>query len=122
MIDTLKTLALVVAFLMAMEAMLAVALFIGKKPMPFWLRVFFKFPLSKFQWYRKWYGGRWELWYIDECMADIWFHEKSLYNGQRPMSSRGTPVIEDYNESRPSRRQDDIGRNSERKEDAAGVS
>lgn len=98
MIDTMKTFALVVAFIAVMEILIAIALFAFKKPMPSWLRIFFKYPLSKFQWYRKWYGGRWERWYIEVCHSDIWFHEKSLYKGQRPCSARGTPIIEDYNE------------------------
>jgi len=28
--------------------------------------------LSKYQRCRKWYGGRWELWYIGICSAHIW--------------------------------------------------
>lgn len=33
---------------------------------------FYIYGLSKFKWYRRWYGGRWELWNIGICHANIW--------------------------------------------------
>lgn len=28
--------------------------------------------LSNYRWYRKYYSGRWELWFIDICHAELW--------------------------------------------------
>jgi hypothetical protein len=58
---------------------------------PFW-RVW----LSKYRWYRRWYGGRWEKWCTDHPVcSDIWYND--CVEGERPcVLCRGTPVIEDY--------------------------
>lgn len=32
---------------------------------------------SKYQWYRKFYGGRWELWWIGICASAIWLDMRS---------------------------------------------
>lgn len=28
--------------------------------------------LSGFKWFRRWCGGRWELWWVEPCRAGIW--------------------------------------------------
>ncbi len=91
----LYNLTFVVGLVISFEILYTLILFCMKKPMPFWLRwFFFDRLLCKFQWYRKWYGGLWINWYIEECYGDIWFNNIGI--ADRPMSSRGTPIIEDY--------------------------
>jgi len=53
---------------------------------------------SHFKWYRKWYGGRWELHYIDVCHAYLWLEMAAdkKWPEYRPPCSFGTPLIEDY--------------------------
>lgn len=41
--------------------------------MNFFRRFWFQHFLGqRFQWYRRWFGGRWELHWIDICGSDIW--------------------------------------------------
>lgn len=59
---------------------------------------FFRYLLSNYRWYRRWYGGRWERHYIELCHSLIWL---DMQPGRKwpnwiPHSSRGTPTIEDY--------------------------
>lgn len=61
----------------------------------------FRFHLGqRFQWYRRWFGGRWELHWIDICGAYIWLPMSSDPQRQWPAyrqpCSVGAPIIEDY--------------------------
>ena len=54
--------------------------------------------LSRFQWYRRYVGGRWEYHWIDICASSMWL---SMAPGKywpeyRQPCSHGTPVIEDW--------------------------
>lgn len=56
--------------------------------------------IERFQWYRKWIGGHWELWYIDVPVSSaIWIQvpECSALTGCRPSGlARGTPICENH--------------------------
>ena len=54
--------------------------------------------LNKYQWFRRWYGGRWERHFIDVCMTFIWLpmDQKRKWPAYRQPCSIGTPIIEDY--------------------------
>lgn len=56
--------------------------------------------LSKFRFYRKWWGGHWELWWVDfPVCSEVWhdLNQCSLEAKKRPYGLlRGTPVCEDY--------------------------
>lgn len=59
---------------------------------------FFKQMLSRFQWYRRWHGGRWEYHWIEICGSFIWLDmdpDRKWPEYVQPCS-RGTPLIEDY--------------------------
>ena len=58
----------------------------------------FKHHLSRYQWYRKWYGGRGERHWIEICMSFIWLdmHPDRCWPGYRQPCSHGTPEIEDW--------------------------
>jgi hypothetical protein len=44
----------------------------------------FEYSLSKFRWYRRLRGGRWELWFIDTPVGvEMWFQEDHS-DGSRP--------------------------------------
>ena len=67
------------------------------------VKFFRSFPLrywlgQRFQWYRRWYGGRWERHWIDVCGGFIWLemHPERCWPEYRQPCSRGTPTIEDY--------------------------
>ena len=64
---------------------------------------FFKHLLSRFQWYRRWYGGIWEYWYIEMCYNSMWLDmsPEHCYPKQYPCTGRGTPIIENYLDSEP---------------------
>jgi hypothetical protein len=53
-----------------------------------------------FQWYRRWYGGRWERHAIDICRSYIWLPMSNNPGRQWPAyrqpCSVGAPLIEDY--------------------------
>ena len=58
----------------------------------------FKYWLCRFQWYRRWYGGRWEHHWIDICDCAMWLdmhHDRKWPEWVQPCSS-GIPIIEDY--------------------------
>lgn len=63
--------------------------------------LFFLCALRQFTWYRRWHGGRWELWHVDfPFCASIW-HElegRQLESESRRPTGlcRGTPVVEDW--------------------------
>lgn len=64
-------------------------------------RFWFMYVLGqRFQWYRRWYGGRWELHFIDICNSDIWLSMSSnplrQWPAYRQPCSVGYPLIEDY--------------------------
>jgi hypothetical protein len=63
--------------------------------MLFWFRHVFG---QRFQWYRRWYGGCWELHFIDICHAHLWLdmHPDRKWPDYRQPCSVGAPVIEDY--------------------------
>ena len=58
----------------------------------------FKHPLARFQWYRRWYGGRWERHWIDICGSCMWLdmHPERCWPAYRQPCSFGTPENEDY--------------------------
>jgi hypothetical protein len=60
-----------------------------------WFRYFLG---QRFQWYRRWYGGRWEYHYIDLCKSSMWLDMRPdrKWPDYRQPCSVGTPVIEDY--------------------------
>lgn len=60
----------------------------------FWFKHF----LGSYQWYRKWYGGRWERHWIDICGAFIWLDVEpdKHWPFYRQPCSFGTPTIEDW--------------------------
>lgn len=62
----------------------------------FWFQHF----LGRFQWYRRWYGGRWENHWIDICGSFIWLPMSNAPERQWPAyrqpCSFGAPLIEDY--------------------------
>lgn len=66
--------------------------------MSFFRAFFFKYHLARFQWYRRWYGGRWEYHFIDICRASMWLdmHPARCWPAYRQPCSVGSPVIEDY--------------------------
>lgn len=56
--------------------------------------------LDRFQWYRKWYGGRWEYHWIDICYSAMWLPmtRPNVWPDYRQPCSHGTPIIEDWPE------------------------
>ena len=73
--------------------------------MKHWLQKRLRYLCSNRKWFRKWYGGYWEQWYIDCFHCDIWFDidKKSALNGIindeakfRPGCGFGTPYCEYY--------------------------
>ena len=56
--------------------------------------------LSRFRWYRRRKGGRWEYHFIDMCRASMWLHMRPEPERQWPLyrqpCSVGVPIIEDY--------------------------
>lgn len=56
--------------------------------------------LCGFQWYRKYKGGRWELWLMDRCscLGSQWFQWDSDVNGRPHPTCRGTPTVELFRE------------------------
>jgi hypothetical protein len=57
--------------------------------------------LDRFEWYRRWCGGHWELWWVDCVNATIWHQvgECSLKTQIRPTPlCRGTPLCEQHPE------------------------
>ena len=58
----------------------------------------FKHLLGNFQWYRKWYGGRWEFHYIDVCHSSMWLdmHPDRKWPEWVQPCSHGTPIVEDW--------------------------
>jgi len=53
---------------------------------------------QNFQWYRRWYGGRWERHFIDVCCSFIWLdmHPDRKWPEYRQPCSIGRPTIEDH--------------------------
>lgn len=52
---------------------------------------------SAWLWFRRWVGGRWELWYVDMCHSEIWHHEPEYHSlFGRPGGCFGTPTIEHH--------------------------
>jgi len=68
------------------------------------MKLFRAFPfrhwLARFQWYRRWYGGRWEYHYIEICASFMWLDctPPRIWPAYRQPCSRGTPLIEDWPE------------------------
>ena len=54
--------------------------------------------LCRYQWYRRWHGGRWEYHFIDICHAHMWLnmHPDRKWPEYRQPCSVGTPIVEDY--------------------------
>ncbi len=58
---------------------------------------------ARFQWFRRWIGGRWELWWVDHPVcAEVWHWRDLGDNLENPPTCicRGVPLIEDYREPR----------------------
>ena len=57
-----------------------------------------KYWLCNYQWYRRWFGGRWEYHWIDICCKAMWLdmHRDRCWPEWRQPCSHGTPIIEDY--------------------------
>ena len=57
-----------------------------------------KYWLSDYQWYRKWYGGRWEYHDITICHAQMWLEmrQDKCWPEYIQPCSLGVPIIEDY--------------------------
>lgn len=60
----------------------------------FWLRHW----LCRHQWYRRWYGGRWEFHWIDVCGAAMWLEmtPPNCWPEYRQPCSVGAPIVEDW--------------------------
>jgi hypothetical protein len=60
--------------------------------------LWFKCHFSKYQWYRKWYGGRWEKHWIHICASSMWLAmtPPRVWPEWRQPCSHGTPEIEDW--------------------------
>ena len=57
---------------------------------------FWRVMLSNRQWYRRWYGGRWERWNVDYPVCSLIWHWDCV-EGERPGPlCRGRPTVEDY--------------------------
>jgi hypothetical protein len=58
----------------------------------------FKHHLCRYQWYRRWHGGRWEYHFIDICCSHMWLdmHSDRKWPDYRQPCSVGAPVVEDY--------------------------
>jgi len=61
-------------------------------------RFFFKHWLCKYQWYRKWYGGRWEYHFIHICCGSMWLDmtPPRVWPDYVQPCSMGAPKIEDW--------------------------
>lgn len=60
-----------------------------------WFKIF----LSDYQWYRRAYGGHWELWYIDHPIcSSMWLDVKqcSVGTSYREPGWRGSPRCENW--------------------------
>jgi hypothetical protein len=59
--------------------------------------------LSRFQWYRRYIGGRWENHFIDICNARMWFlmDPGMCWPDYEQPCSRGAPIIEDWPKKTP---------------------
>lgn len=70
-----------------------------------WLlrKFWFKHLLSRYQCYRRWYGGRWEYHWIDICGGAMWLEmtPPKIWPKYRQPCSVGAPIIEDYPVRRP---------------------
>lgn len=64
----------------------------------FFRMFWFKYALSRYQWYRRWYGGRWEYHYIDVCKSSMWLDmtPPRIWPEWRQPCSFGTPKVEDW--------------------------
>jgi len=62
--------------------------------MIFWIKHY----LSKYKWYRKWYGGRWEYHWIDICCCAMWLDmtPPRMWPEYTQPCSHGTPIIENW--------------------------
>jgi hypothetical protein len=60
----------------------------------------FEYLLKRFQWYRRWYGGRWEYHWIDICGTAMWLpmsnNPARQWPAYRQPCSFGAPIIEDW--------------------------
>ena len=61
-------------------------------------KFFFRHLFAKYQWYRKWYGGRWEYHFIHVCGASMWLDmtRPRVWPKWVQPCSHGTPIIEDW--------------------------
>ena len=84
MIACLKALSWVLLTLLALVVIISLIL---------WLTGY----LPNFEWYRKWKGGRWELWWNQQTYLPTWYHNPK----GRPYACMGTPVVEDYTSPNP---------------------
>lgn len=58
------------------------------------------FYLHRFRFYRRWWGGHWELWWVECGVYSMIWHDVercSFETKERPFAClRGTPTCEDY--------------------------
>lgn len=55
--------------------------------------------LHGFRWFRRWHGGKWELWCMEPSGGSSWYvvEKFSRITGKRPNGGcRGTPIEEDW--------------------------
>lgn len=73
-----------------------VIMYIAGRPMPrFLARPEVLYKLCAFRWYRKWYGGRWEEWIVDDYFQTLWLPSHTG-NRERPPGAHGSPNVETY--------------------------
>jgi hypothetical protein len=60
----------------------------------FWVQHWF----SRFRWYRRYIGGRWEYHFIDICTASMWLpmNPQRCWPEYRQPCSVGAPIVEDW--------------------------
>ena len=58
----------------------------------------FSYHLRRYQWYRRWHGGRWEYHFIDICRSHMWLNMRPdrKWPDYRQPCSVGAPIVEDY--------------------------
>ena len=62
--------------------------------------------LARFQWFRRWHGGHWELWWNDVTRTDMWFHVdqcsgRGISQHYRPPCCMGNPLCENWTKEKP---------------------
>ena len=70
------------------------------RPVKEWVHRWFGWWLRDAVWYRKWFGGHWEHWLLDQPLGNkVWLDQPGcarLNTSLRPAVGRGQPDCEDY--------------------------